>query len=205
MKILEDGTYVFETPVEEAEAMPAEVEAAALPWEVQACAFFVETGNMAATARRFNTSVYHIKAMMAKMWWQDHEAALRQQHKLKSEAGFTRIVEKGLALLEDRLDNGEVIKVKIDPKTGERIEVRAPMKSLDIAKITDMAFMKRQLVRNDPTAIAGSTETLSVLARKLQALGAKDPALLNGPVAPPPDLAPFEGRTLLEDGAEDGE
>ena len=206
MKILEDGTYVFENPVEEAEHQPASNPKACLPWEVQACHFYVETGNISATARKFSTSLYHIKRLMEKPWWQELEQELNQQHRVRSEAGFSKIVEKSLSILEDRLDNGDIIRFEEDKETGATVAVRAPIKAVEVAKIADMAFMKRQLIRNEPTVIPGSTETLTILARKLQALGAKDPALLeaNDEVVRKEkrrrQVIPAVGRIIEEDG-----
>jgi hypothetical protein len=172
VKILEDGTVVFDNPADEADGGDGRV-----PWEVAACHFYMNTGNMAATARRFNTTIYEVKKLMAQVWWQDECARVRSESKVKIDAGFTRLVEKGIALLEDRLDNGEITRIVMD-KDGNPVIKRAQMRAIDIARITDMAFMKRQLVRNEPTVVAGDTQALTVLARKLRALGAKDPTLL---------------------------
>lgn len=199
MKILDDGTVIFDDPADEADQT---WESERLPWEVQACRFFTETGNIAATARRFNTTPYEIKKLMTKVWWQDEVTSLKQQIRLRTESSFSRIIEKGLAQLEDRLDNGEIIKTKIDPNTGEEVNVRVKMKARDIAAITDMAFMKRQLIRNEPTQVQGATETLTILARKLQALGGKDPTLLNGPGH---TLEPTEGSVPGSAGGGNGE
>jgi hypothetical protein len=172
VKILEDGTVVFDNPGDEADGGDGRV-----PWEVAACHFYMNTGNMAATARRFNTTIYEVKKLMTAVWWQEECARIRSESKVKIDAGFTRLVEKGIAMLEDRLDNGEIAGMKTD-KDGNVTIRRSAMRAIDIARITDMAFMKRQLVRNEPTVVAGDTQALTVLARKLRALGAKDPTLL---------------------------
>jgi hypothetical protein len=177
MKIMEDGTVVFEDAQEESDNAPD----GRVAWEVAACHYYVNVGNIAATARRFNTTVYEIKKLMGTTWWQEESGRIRADSRVKIDAGFTRIVEKGIALLEERLDNGDISRIKEMPD-GRKIITRTAVKAVDIAKITDMAFMKRQLVRNEPTVVAGDTQALSMLAQKLRALGRKDPTLLDAPV-----------------------
>jgi hypothetical protein len=178
VKILEDGTVVFEDPLDEAHGTLA--EDGRVPWEVAACHFFVNTGNIAATARKFSTTVYGIKKLMMTVWWQEEASRIRSESRVKIDAGFTRLVEQGIQMLEDRLTHGEITKIKTDKDGNETIFRSAP-RMIDIARVTDMAFMKRQLVRNEPTVVAGDTQALTVLAQKLRALGSKDPALLHAP------------------------
>jgi hypothetical protein len=176
VKILDDGTVVFDDPADEAENAPE----GRVPWEIAACHYYVNVGNIAATARRFNTTVYEIKKLMSAIWWQEEVSKIKADSRVKIDAGFTRLVEKGIALLEDRLEQGEIARIKTD-KDGNTTIYRSAVKAVDIARITDMAFMKRQLVRNEPTMVAGDTQTLSILAQKLRALGKKDPTLLDAP------------------------
>lgn len=176
MKVLEDGTIVFDDPADEAENAPE----GRVPWEVAACHYYVNVGNIAATARRFNTTVYEIKKLMSTSWWQEEVSRIKADSKVKLDAGFTRLVEKGIALLEDRLEHGDIARIKTD-KDGNTTVYRSAVKAVDIARITDMAFMKRQLIRNEPTMVQGDTQALSILAQKLRALGRKDPTLLDAP------------------------
>lgn len=194
MKILEDGTVVFEDPLDEAQGTVD----GRVPWEVAACHFFVNTGNIAATARKFQTTVYEIKKLMMTVWWQEEAARIRSESRVKIDAGFTRLVERGIQMLEDRLEHGEITKIKID-KDGNQVVFRSAIRSIDIARITDMAFMKRQLVRNEPTVVAGDTQALSILAQKLRALGSKDPNLLQAPTVP------AHGEAMRESSASDAE
>lgn len=170
MQILDDGTIIFEEGEDDG----------AVTWEVAACHYYTNVGNIAATARRFQTTVYEIKKLMGTSWWQDLTVQIKRDAQVKIDAGFTRLIEKGMQKLEDRLDHGEIASIKTE-KDGSTTIRRAPMRAIDIAKITDMAFMKRQLVRNEPTVIPGDTQALSILAQKLRALGKKDPSILDAP------------------------
>jgi hypothetical protein len=176
MKIMDDGTIVFEDPLDEAQGS----EDGRVPWEVAACHYYMNVGNIAATARRFQTTVYEIKKLMQTVWWQEEAARIRSDSRVKIDAGFTQLVEESIALLKDRLTHGEIVSIKED-KDGNKTIKRAAPRMVDIARVCDMAFMKRQLVRNEPTVVAGDTQALTVLAQKLRALGSKDPSLLNPP------------------------
>jgi hypothetical protein len=186
MKILDDGTVILEDAQDESDNAPD----GRVAWEVAACHYYVNVGNIAATARRFNTTVYEIKKLMGTPWWQEEAARIRSDSRVKIDAGFTRVVEKGIQLLEDRLEHGDISRIKEMPD-GRKIVTRTAVKAVDIARIVDMAFMKRQLVRNEPTVVAGDTQAMSVLAQKLRALGRKDPDMLN---------APTEGRGMTDTG-----
>jgi hypothetical protein len=192
MKIMDDGSIVFENPVEEADWRDADEEGR-VPWEVAACHFYCNVGNMAATARRFQTSIYVIKKLTQQAWWQELSTRIQSESKTSIDAGFTRLVEKGLRAMEDRLDNGEIEFVKEGPD-GEKEVVRKPLRAIDIARITDMAFMKRQLIRNQPTDIPGATQAITMLATKLRALGRKDPSLLDAPTEGLRSEGPTEGE-----------
>jgi hypothetical protein len=181
VKILEDGTVVFEDPLDEAQNKVREEEDdGRVPWEVAACHFYMNVGNIAATARRFHTTVYEIKKLMATVWWQEEASRIRTDSRVKIDAGFTKIVEESIQLLQDRLTHGEITRIKTD-KDGNTTITRSAPRMIDIARVCDMAFMKRQLVRNEPTIVAGDTQALSILAQKLRALGSKDPSLLTAP------------------------
>lgn len=171
MRIEADGTVVPDSPLEEADETIWSEDGADVPWEVAACHWYADTGNMAGTARRFNTTVGQIKKLMSCLWWQEEVARLHRDQRQRVDASLTKMLDTSIDLIMDRLENGD-----LDEKGR-----RKPMRTRDIAACADFAFNKRQILRNQPTQIAGDTQSLSLLARKLEALGAGDPTLLEAP------------------------
>jgi len=164
-----DGTFLYE---EEDEPL--------VSWEMAACKVYADCGNVSATARQFGKPVYRVRKLLAEPWFQEELTKLKSEAVVKADCSLTRLFDTGMEVLQDRLLNGE-LSAPVGGKPGKRTPIRAA----DAARITDMAFMKRQLLRNNPTIIPGDTPTLTLLAQKLRALGAKDPSLLE---APAPDI-----------------
>lgn len=173
MKILDDGTVIFENPLdsEEGRELVPEEDDGRVEWEVAACYYYAGCGNISATARKFCVSVYAVKKLMQEQWWQDKIGRIYAEQKVYIDAGFSKLVERGIEMLADRMENGDF----------DDFGKRRPLKALDVAKITDMSFMKRQLIRNEPTSVSGGMEDLSTLARHLRAIGKADPSILEAP------------------------
>lgn len=150
-----------------------------VPWEVAACAYYAECGNITLTARQFHKSTYQVKKLLGLAWFQDELARLKQEAVTKADAGYSKLLDLTMEQLLDRVVKGDVVRMKENKKTGEMEEVRAPLRVYDLVRINELSFMKRQILRNEPTEIQGGTQALTVLAQKLRALGSKDPALIS--------------------------
>jgi hypothetical protein len=182
VKILEDGTVVFETPVEEGDFHVEGV----LPWEVQACHFYAECGMLSRTARHFHATVYEIKKLMAKAWWKEEFDRYRAEMRVKDEVLSSKVFEVSMEVVLDRLTKGNIIRVE-ENEDGTQTVRRLPVRAAEAAAIADRAFMRRQLMRNEPTSLPGAAENLDLIARQLRAIGRGDLSLLD---------APTEGRGL---------
>lgn len=156
-----------------------ESTAIALPMELQAVRLFVKTGTLAATARELGLPLSDVRRWSQAVWWQTEVAALQRESAALADAMLTRIFDLGMDAMLDRLTFGDV-------RMYGGKQIRVPVKAEVLAHIIDVAFTKRQLLRNEPTAIAGDTKRLNTLAQKLRALGAQDVTILEEePHAPP--------------------
>lgn len=167
MKLDDTGLPQPETPVETADMGNL------VPVELAMCRHYNEHGNMALTARTYNTTVYEVKKLMSTLWWQEETTRLKADARVKADAGYSRLMDLTIDALEDRVLKGELVGF-----TKDGTEKRVPLSATALCRINDLAFMKRQLLRNQPTAIPGDTPSMGVLAQKLRALGAKDPSLI---------------------------
>ena len=89
-------------------------------------------------------------------WWQALSNRFQDENKDLFNAGFTRLIERGIHTMEKAFDNEEV----------------SPM---DAAKIMGIAFDKRQILNNQPTSINSnvSSEQLNDLKEQFERLAGK--------------------------------
>ena len=95
-------------------------------------------------------------------WFKDLVAELQREDDYSADAKLTKIVNKALDTVVDRLENGDFM---FDPK--EQAFVRKPLLARDVTKIADTMFDKRNLLRGKPTSISGKQEQISDRLAKL--------------------------------------
>lgn len=157
--------------------LPAE-QLVTVPKELLAVRAFVHTGSMAAAAREIGEPIATIRAYAKTVWWQDEVAALQRDNMARLDASLTKILDSSIDALLTRITEGDTVLTK-------KGKVQVPLKADTLNRIADVVFTKRQLLRNQPTAIAGDTKKLNTLALKLKALGARDVTILeNGSATP---------------------
>ena len=89
-------------------------------------------------------------------WFKDLVAEIQREDDNSVDAKLTKIVSKSLDNVVDRLENGDFM---YDPKLGKF--VRRPISGRDTARIADIMFDKRNLLRGKPTSISGKSEQIS--------------------------------------------
>ena len=95
-------------------------------------------------------------------WFKDLVAELQREDDYSADAKLTKIVNKALDTVVDRLENGDFM---FDPKSQKF--VRKPLLARDVTKIADTMFDKRNLLRGKPTSISGKQEQISDRLAKL--------------------------------------
>lgn len=137
--------------------------------EIAICRRYCETGNMALCAREFGKTVYELNKMSRSLWWQEEEVRFKKDSLTILDATYTRLLDKALMEAIDRVVEGEITGVNKDGSYR-----RVPVTASVAIRIADSVFIKRQLLRNEPTTIPGDTDRMNILAEKLRALGRKD-------------------------------
>ena len=93
-----------------------------------------------------------IRAWKTKDWWTDLLERIHVAHDQETVSKFTKIVDKSLEVIEDRLDAGDYVITK----KGE--VKRKPVSMRDAASVASTVVDKRQLLRGKPTS---RSETIS--------------------------------------------
>lgn len=171
MRVVEDSLAPLAADLAmPAPAEPALVEPAAdlvpLTPDLEAVRLYALTGSLAKVSRELGVPIYELTKLTKTQWWQDELAALRREESALTNATLTRVFDLTLAQIEDRLAHGD-----FTLSQGGALR-RVPVSASSLARLADMVFDKRQLVRNEPTVIAGDNDKLSRLADKLRRLGA---------------------------------
>lgn len=117
-------------------------------------------------------------------WWKELESEIRNEETLELDAKLSKIVNKSLDLVADRLDNGDFM---YDPKSGK--VKRIPVKMRDAERVSSNLIDKRQLIRKNPVEKAMQQQQFEDRLLKLAeqfaefALGKKaEPRVIEGEV-----------------------
>jgi len=135
-----------------------------MSWQLRAVQLFSQTGNLAQVARELEMTIYELQKLTRTSWWMEELALLRREEMALTNVTLTRLLDKTLVALEDRLDNGDAV---LTLQGKEMV----PLDAKTLIRIADVVFDKRQLVRNLPTVIDGDSSKLASLAEKLARLG----------------------------------
>lgn len=114
---------------------------------IEAVSLYAALGNCAEVARIMNLNPTLIRKWKTMEWW---ELMMRRVHLEKDEeldSKFTKIVNKAVDEINDRLENGEFV---YNARTGETVRVKPKMR--DVAMVAATNLEKRQLLRGQPTS-----------------------------------------------------
>jgi len=152
---------------------------------------YLAIGNMALVAA--STGMDHQTLRNCKMqpWWKEIEAQIRATENLQLDTKISKIVDKSLDAVLDRVENGDFI---YDNKTGDI--KRKPANMRDIAKVSTEMITKRELLRGNATS-RNETPQASV-AEQLKGL-ALEFAKWNQKTQPKQETVDVESIEIIED------
>jgi len=133
---------------------------------------YLATGNLAASAAAMKVPEATARNWKASDWWKQLEAELRAQEDLQLSSKLKNIAEKSLAVLVDRLDQGDF---RYDPKTKSL--VRIPVSLKDANKVANDMIDRSQVLDNKRVETPEEQQTihqkLDTIAARFQELAAK--------------------------------
>ena len=161
--------------------------------KIEAVTTYLSTGNLSETARLLGVPIRTLESWKISDWWKDCVKKIQADEDQQLDAKTTKIIDKALDNLMDRIENGEYV---YDQKTGQL--KRAPAKLRDLNTAFNHLLDKRQLLRNKPTKIVEQQTT----AVALQNLAEQFKQFTNKQVKELPDREYIEGDTVVQN--EDG-
>jgi len=127
---------------------------------IEAVALYAAIGNAAEVARILGVQSTLIRQWKTLEWW---DVMMRRVHLEKDEeldSKFTKIVDKAVDEINDRLENGEFV---YNARTGETVRVKPKMR--DVAMVAATNLEKRQLLRGQPTSRSEKIDVSDSLKR----------------------------------------
>lgn len=111
-----------------------------------ACTYAL-TGNSRRTSEMTKVPEGTIRAWKSTEWWHEIMSRIREEQNEELDAKLTKLVDKALDAVNDRLENGDYV---YNAKTGSLS--RKPVSMKDLAIVTAITVDKRQLLRGEPTS-----------------------------------------------------
>ncbi len=114
--------------------------------KIQVVSQYLVLGNMALVSAVTKVPHQLIRAWKGQPWWKDVEAQVRATENLQMDNKLSKIVDKSLDAVLDRVENGEYF---YDQKLGQ--VKRKPANLRDVARVSVDILTKRELLRGNAT------------------------------------------------------
>jgi hypothetical protein len=114
--------------------------------KIQVVSQYLVLGNMALVSSITGVPHQLIRAWKAQPWWKDVENQVRSTENIQMDTKLSKIVDKSLDAVLDRVENGEAF---FNQKTG-KIE-RRPANLRDVSRVGVDFLSKRELLRGNAT------------------------------------------------------
>ena len=104
-----------------------------------------------------------IRIWKMQSWWKDLVREIQMSEDQELDGKLTKIIDKSIDVINDRLENGEFI---LDSRSGK--VKRVPVKLRDTHRVTSDLLDKRNVLRGKPTSITERVSTEDVLKKLAQ-------------------------------------
>jgi hypothetical protein len=121
-------------------------------------------GNLRLTSATLGIGYSTLKAWKNAEWWRDLEREIQAGARIKQMGSISKIVDRGLEVISDRLENGEVV---LDQKSGAL--VRRPVALRDAGGVVSN-LMQRQSILEKQASDEFSSESNKTIQEQLQLL-----------------------------------
>jgi hypothetical protein len=159
---------------------------------IRVASVYAMTGNALRTSEITGINHATIRQWKTQPWWPQIIDRVRREHDDELDAKISKVIDKTLKEVEDRLDGGDY---HYDIKTGEM--VRVPMKGKEVAVVTSIMMDKRDNIRRkeatqqDEMSIKDTLKRIAEsFAQLAKASGAKQPVTIDEETAEIIDVRP---------------
>jgi hypothetical protein len=128
---------------------------------IRAASVYAITGNAQRTSEITKIPAGTIRQWKTQQWWPQVLDRVRTEHDDELDAKISKVIEKTLNQVEDRVDNGDWVYDSRAPE-GQQLK-RVPMKGKEIAVTTSIMFDKRDLIRRKEKSVVEGQSTQQLL------------------------------------------
>ena len=141
--------------------------------KLQIVAQWLAIGNLRLVSEVCGVSYGLLRQWRMQPWWNEFESEIRKTEGIQMDNKITKIVNKALQEVEDRMENGEIV---LNNKTGEL--VRKPVQLRDVHKVATDMIARREQLREAERA----TPTIQAIPvqDQLKVLAAEFARMMNG-------------------------
>lgn len=167
--------------------------------KIEVVSQYLVLGNMKMVAAMTGVTHDLIRQWKGQSWWKELEAEIRQTQNIELDTKLSRIVDKSLDAVLDRVENGDFI---YDQKSGEIR--RKPVNLRDVARVSVDMVSKRELLRGGQDKRQEGTqisvvEQLKLLADEFSKWQKK--VTIDVPMVEIVDVSPKETSEVAQDDA----
>ena len=126
---------------------------------IEVVALFATVGNARRVSEITGVPEGTIRAWKTQEWWTEMMHRVRDDEAEEVDCKFTKIVNKALDEISDRLENGDMV---YNARTGETARVK--VKAKDAAIVAAISVDKRELLRGNVTARVEKVDTTNRLS-----------------------------------------
>ena len=140
-------------------------------WEkkMDVVSLYMLLGNLRVVSEKMDVPYNTLAEWKRSDWWPEIVAQIQRQRKNKTTESLTQLVESGIEILKDRLDNGDYI---LNNKTGE--VVRKPVSAKDATAIVNHLLGRQIQIEeltnkfdHKPESVADTLATIAAEFKKL--------------------------------------
>jgi hypothetical protein len=121
--------------------------------KIEVVSQFLVLGNLKMVAAMTGVSYDLVRQWKGMPWWKELEAEIRQTQNIEMDTKLSKIVDRSLDAVLDRVENGDFI---YDQKSGEIR--RKPVALRDVHRVSVDTISKRELIRGNATERKENTQ-----------------------------------------------
>jgi hypothetical protein len=160
--------------------------------KIEVVSQFLVLGNLKMVAAMTGVSYDLVRQWKTQPWWKELESEIRQTQNIEMDTKLSKIVDKSLDAVLDRVENGDFV---YDQKTGQI--VRKPVALRDVHRVSVDTLSKRELLRGNATERKETSqvtvaEQLKLLAEEFAKWNVKKPEVIELNEEDVTDVTPVE-------------
>lgn len=165
--------------------------------KMQAVEHYIATGNLKLVSALTEIPYITIRQWKAKPWWRDYEKELDAGRRFKVNKKLSKIIDRGLEVMDDRLENGDFV---FDQVKGEIVRRPVTLKDANSA-VTNL--MQRQGVLEQQNNQDYNQDTTKTIQEQLVLLAAEF-AKFNGRSKAGAETIEFKDSHAIHEEREEG-